>query len=48
MKQEIQTAQEITTPYSTVGKDLQAALLIVSLIANLFVFIAWLAYELSK
>lgn len=37
---------EMITPYSTLGKDAQAAVLVVSLTANLFVFITWLAYEL--
>lgn len=47
MNHETTNTPEIIAPYSTVGKDLQAAVLVVSLIANLFVFTAWLALELS-
>lgn len=50
-KANTQTAQEnneSTATFSTVGNDFRTAVLIVSIVANLFVFTAWVLLQVTS
>jgi len=40
-------AVEVAMPVSSMGQDLKTAVLIVSVVANLFVFTAWVALQVT-